>query len=177
MKLFSLGPFIGKEFGKAHKKSWTADRLARKGLITLQPVLYVTKLKKQLIIYWYLVFSACKFGLLSYRASVYNHLNHKLWICPLRTGGLMQAIGLLVKNEKGSTPLSSYAPGPFGTIEVTVCLTESLLACPVSLQPSKKRCISGLLLGLEEFLVSSPLQLQPLRWLWSGVLGLVLFLL
>ena len=123
------------------------------------------------------MFSAGKFGLLSYRASVYNHLNHKLWICPLRTGGLMQAIGLLVKNEKGSTPLSSYAPGPFGTIEVTVCLTESLLACPVSLQPSKKRCISGLLLGLEEFLVSSPLQLQPLRWLWSGVLGLVLFLL
>jgi len=37
MKLFSLGPFIGKEFGKAHKKSWTADRLARKGLISNHP--------------------------------------------------------------------------------------------------------------------------------------------
>jgi len=67
MKPFLLDPFsliLGKKFGKAgpranaifflwtvvHKKCWTADRLARKGLNQADKfVLFVTKQEKQLI--------------------------------------------------------------------------------------------------------------------------------
>ena len=75
----------------AHKKCWTADRLARKGLCHPAACpLFVIKQMKQLTTCWSLVLSADKFGLLCYMTLACRYLHHKLGESSSRIGGQVQ---------------------------------------------------------------------------------------
>ena len=156
-----------------HKKCWTADRLARKGLnhpaacplcgqagetIDHLPVSCV--FSRQV---WFAVLQGL--GLQTLAPQVVD-LSFEDW----RTAVSNRVTGQV---QKGLN--SIIIQGACGSTTIAVCLMESLLVYTVFWQPSKKRRISGRSLELEGFLTSSPL---PLRWFWSCVLfGLVYFLL
>jgi len=140
----------------AHKRCWTADRLARKGLPhpatcplcdqtqeTIDHLLVSCVFARQM---WFTLLQ--KFGLQVLAPGLDDEFFEDWWAnaCERVAG----------QAKKGLNSITFWEPGTCGITAIAAFFTALRPVSPVSLRPPLKICIFGLWQGLEEFHISSP---------------------